>query len=131
MGRCDFGRKRKAGNWSARGPRLYAIGAGGGPGRRVKIIPRDRNACAGRGGEFAHAVTGRLDAWALRPRAANRRPECGPDGIPTYGRALCVTFPTISATAPAKGRKVKRTTCRPRGQTTARKITSALRISAS
>jgi len=37
--------------------------------------------------------------------------------MPTYGRALCVTFLTISATAPAKGWKVKRTTCRPRGQT--------------
>src|SRR3954468_3583333 len=33
-----------------------------------------------------------------------------------------ITFPAISAKAPAKGWKVKRTTCRPRGQNTARKI---------
>src|SRR5262249_43602265 len=55
--------------------------------------------------------------------------DCGPRA--TYGLALCVILPTTSAKAPAKGWKVKRISCRPRGQTTARKITSALRISAS
>src|SRR5215472_4486763 len=93
--------KAKGGNWVRTRAELYAIGAGGVQGVEGKIIPRVRNAGAGHAGDFAQAVSERLHACALR--------ACGE----------------------SKGWKVKCTTCRPRGQTTARKITSALRISAS
>src|SRR3984893_10963101 len=124
MSRGDCGEKREAGS-SMRtcGASLCDLRRMG-PGRSVdKIVhaaatPAQLATRSSRDGRRGHCGRNR-----------ESKLDCGPRA--TYGLALCVILPTTFAEAPAKGWKVKRISCRPRGQTTARKITSALRISAS
>src|SRR5215475_13705914 len=115
MGRRGFGRKRKAGTGSARG-RTLCDRRRRGPGRGRQ----NHSPCPQRW-RFCPAVSERLHACALRACRESKGRNAERTQYPCYGRALFVTFLTISATAPAKGWKVKCTTCRPRGQTTARK----------